>query len=271
MADDIWALVGRLIEDNARLKAHIARVEGAMNNMFRPGKVTDVDTKKQRARIEVANQDGKITKSAWIPYGQIAGDYKQHRPPTKGQQLMMMSPDGEFRQAMLMPLTWSDDIKSPSEKEDEHVSTYNDKYRLVEKADLRAFTLDKTKQVFTKDKITTSINGGNTPKDGNGSKADDGDGQNDQADAGSSIVQEEKKLVHKVDQTKVTHDDKSFTFEAAEKITLKVGASTIVIEAAKITATSSRIETDGKTYLGDPMATEHVMLESGPATKVWGL
>ena len=156
MAEDIFALIGRLIEDNARLKAHINRVEGSINNMFRPGKVTDVDTKKHRARIEVASRDGKITKSAWVPYGQIAGDYKQHRPPTKGQQMMMMSPDGEFRQAMLMPLTWSDDVQSPSEKEDEHVTTYG-KLKIVEKGDAYEISLDKASLKFSPGKITMAV------------------------------------------------------------------------------------------------------------------
>lgn len=156
MAEDIFTLIGRLIEDNARLKAHINRVEGAMNNMFRPGKVTDVDTKKQRARIEVASQDGKVTKSAWVPYGQIAGDYKQHRPPTKGQQMMMMAPDGEFRQAMLMPFTWSDDVKSPSEKDDEHVTTFG-KLKIVEKGDAYEIIVDKASLKIAPDKITATV------------------------------------------------------------------------------------------------------------------
>jgi phage baseplate assembly protein V len=213
-----------------------------------------------------------VTKSPWVPYGQIAGKYKQHRPPTVGQQLWMMSPDGEFRQAMVLPMTWSDDNKSPSEKGDEHVTTFGDKYRLREKEDLREFTLDKTKQVVTKDKITTSINGGNTPKEGNGAKADD-DQSNDQADAGSSIVQEEKKLTLKVGQTKVTHDDKSFTFEATEKITWKVGGVEIELTAAGYTLVGpvGVLAVGEMLYTGvagkDDKTGQGVMTEAGPALK----
>lgn len=110
----------------------IAEIERRMDNMIRPGPVTDVDTKKKRARIAIGMKDGDIVKSEWIPYGQLAGDYKSHRPPTVGQQMMMFAPNGEHRQALLMPDTWSDQNQSPSDKPDEHVTTYG-KLKVTEK------------------------------------------------------------------------------------------------------------------------------------------
>ena len=271
--------MGRLYEEQSRLVMRSADIERRLDNSVRHGKVTDVDTKKQRFRMEVAKQDGKPVKSPWMPYGQTAGDYKHHRPPTKGQQMTLFAPNGEMRQAIALPMTWSDKNKSPSEKEDEHVTTYGKKYRLKEKEDERSFTLDKAKQTFKDNKITLSINDGNTPGDENGAKADETQATDEQKGQGSSITQEQKKITHKTPGVTVTHDEKSYEVEADEEITLTantritlvVGGSNIVIEAGKITLTSERVETDGKTYLGDPKTTVKVMLESGPAEKVFGI
>jgi phage baseplate assembly protein V len=277
--DQIDKHFGRLYEEHSRIMMRAADIERRLDNSLRHGKVTDVDTKKQLFRMEVAQQDGQPVKSACIPYGQTAGDYKHHRPPTKGQQMSLFAPNGEIRQAVALPLTWSDDNKSPSDKPDEHVTTYGKKYRLKEKADERSFTLDKARQSFKDNTISSTINGGNTPGDDNGTKADDTPATDEQKASGSSIVQEEGKLTHKVKQTSQVMDENSITqsgqqtlnFVAQQSINLTVGGSTIVIEAGQITLTSAMIITDGLTLLGSPIAAVKVMLQSGPATKVQGI
>jgi phage baseplate assembly protein V len=270
--EDIYRHISELRQEVAQANMRSADAERRLDNMFRPGKVTDVDAKKQLYRQEIAEQDGKPVKSAWIPYGQVAGDYKSHSPPTVGQQMWTISPNGDARQAIGIPMTWSDEQKSPSDKPDEHVHTFGDKYRRREKKDLSEFTLDKTKQVFTTEIITTSINGGNTPKDGNGTKADDSS-ENDQADAGSSIIQEEKKLTHKIGQTKVTQDDKSFTFEAAEMITMKVGGVEFELtpQGYTLVGPTGVLAVGEMLYTGvagkDDKTGQRVMTEAGPALK----
>lgn len=266
---DIERILSELLDGQTELVMRVAEYERRMDNTLRHGKVTDVDPEKHLARIEIGERDGTVLKSAWLPYGQIAGDYKQHRPPTVGQQMTMFAPNGEIRQAVIMPFTWSDEQKAPSDKGDEHVTTYGDKYRQREKKDLREFTLDKVKQVISPEKITTSINGGNTPKDGNGAKADDGDGSNDQADAGSSIVQEEKKITHKIGSTSIVQDEKTVTIEAVEKILLKVGGSEIELTPALIAQIAEANVIAGPTFTGMTSKTDQdgprVMTQSGPA------
>lgn len=140
---DLRDILERMIEENARLLHRVAEVERRQDNQVRHGKVTDVDTKKQLARIEIGERDGKPVKSAWVPYAQVAGGYKAHTPPTKGQQLTLFAPNGEIRQAVLLPFTWSNDNPSPSEKDDEHVDTFGDKWKWTRKKDLFHVQLDK--------------------------------------------------------------------------------------------------------------------------------
>lgn len=152
MPDAIEVLLRAVTE----LQQRIGDIDRRMDSTMRHGKVTDVDTKKQLARIEIGENDGKPLKSAWIPYGQVAGAYKSHSPPSKGQQMTLLAPNGEVRQGILMPMTWSDDNKSPSDKEDEYVDTFG-KLKIVKKGDSYDLEVDGAKISMTKDKVTTSI------------------------------------------------------------------------------------------------------------------
>jgi phage baseplate assembly protein V len=148
-----------------RLISWRATLEDRMDKQVRHGKVTDVDTKKWLARIEVANKDGTSTKSDWVPYAQVAGpdgqgsgqgEYKFHNPPTVGQQMTLFSPNGDFRQAAILPFTWYDKAVSPSQKNDEHVITYG-KLKIEHKKDLLRSTVDTTIIEQKTDTITKTV------------------------------------------------------------------------------------------------------------------
>ncbi|TIL50367.1 MAG: hypothetical protein E5Y89_31620, partial [Mesorhizobium sp.] len=48
------------------------------------------------------------------PWGEIAGNEKSWRPPTQGQQMMLVAPHGDMRQAVALPMTYSDQNAAPS-------------------------------------------------------------------------------------------------------------------------------------------------------------
>ena len=150
-----------------KLIAWRAVLEDRMDKTVRHGKVTDVDTKKQLARIEIGNKDGVSLKSPWVPYAQVAGtdgqgagqgEYKFHNPPTVGQQMTLFSPNGEFRQATILPFTWHDKAVSPSQANDEHVITYG-KMKIEHKKDLLRSTVDQTIIEQKTDTTTLKVGG----------------------------------------------------------------------------------------------------------------
>lgn len=111
----------------ARMARRIAQLERRLENTVRHGVVREVDTERQRMRLAVGVDAGGAEQlSPWIPYGQHAGDYKHHAPPTEGMSFTMFAPGGDWRQAVAIPLTWSDANPSPSKKGDEHVETFGD-------------------------------------------------------------------------------------------------------------------------------------------------
>ncbi|RWX72588.1 phage baseplate assembly protein V [Mesorhizobium sp. M2A.F.Ca.ET.039.01.1.1] len=105
----------------AELAARVAELERRANNMMRHGTVAEVDPAKATVRLRIGGTDEKPFLSPPIPYGQIAGAMKVHTPPSVGQQMTLLSPTGDFRQAVAMPLTWSDQNASPSQAGDQHV------------------------------------------------------------------------------------------------------------------------------------------------------
>jgi phage baseplate assembly protein gpV len=108
----------------AEAHAEISRLRWAHDHSMLHGPVCDVDAKKQLCRMVVGeNEDGEEVKSPWIPYSQIAGTRKVHSVPSKGQQMTMLSPNGDYLQAVAVPFTWSNNNLSPSENEDEDVDT----------------------------------------------------------------------------------------------------------------------------------------------------
>jgi phage baseplate assembly protein V len=122
MARTVWdflhEVASEIADINGRLAAHEARSE----RMFRHGQVTDVDAKNQVYRQQIGVDDkGQPVKSPWVPYAQVAGNRKIHSPPSVGQQMTLISPDGDHEQGIGLPFTWSKDQASPSQDPDTDV------------------------------------------------------------------------------------------------------------------------------------------------------
>ena len=112
------------IRELVDLAARIAELERRVSGMMRHGTVEQVDPAKARVRLKFGEGDDGPFLSPWVPYAQVAGGLKIHTPPTKGQQFTMMSPGGDWRQAVAVPMTWSDQNPSPSTAGDENVLTF---------------------------------------------------------------------------------------------------------------------------------------------------
>ena len=101
-----------------------AEIERRFDGMVKQGTVAEVDPKAGTVRIRYGGTDDEPFLSPPVPYAQTAGALKVHAPPSKGQQMTVLSGSGDFRQGLAVPMTWSDSNKSPSEKGDENVLTF---------------------------------------------------------------------------------------------------------------------------------------------------
>ena len=103
---------------------YVMAMDGRMSRMLKVGTVEDVTPGEQKARIRMGGSDDEPFLGPSVPYSQAAVGLTVHTPVTKGQQMLMISPGGDFRQGGLIPLTFSDENKSPSAKGDENVVTF---------------------------------------------------------------------------------------------------------------------------------------------------
>ena len=124
MFDKLIDAVNELQESLVKAHADIAKLRAEGDRKLRVGKVTDVDTKKHLYRQEIGVDDeGNPVKSPWRPYSQEAGKRKRHSPPSVGQQMLLVSPGGDFSQGVGIPWGWSNDNPSPS-TDDDQVETF---------------------------------------------------------------------------------------------------------------------------------------------------
>lgn len=117
------ALLQSLIREVRALQGRLSDVEAAHNDlrdrharMLMPGTVGDVDAANGKYRHVVGvDENGGTVLGPWQPYSQHAGDLKLHTPPSKGQQMLFVSPNGDFEQGIGFPFGWSTANPSPSQ------------------------------------------------------------------------------------------------------------------------------------------------------------
>lgn len=141
------------------LAARIAELERRFSGVMRHGTVEEVDAGKQRVRLKFGKDvDGRPFLSPWVPYAQLAGALKVHAPPSRGQQFTALSPNGDWQQAVALPMTWSDQNKSPSSNGDENVLTYGNVKATI-KDDLTQFHVGSTEFEITSGRVLIKLGG----------------------------------------------------------------------------------------------------------------
>ncbi|WP_201415117.1 phage baseplate assembly protein V [Mesorhizobium sp. J8] len=96
------------------LQADIAALKRMVAGNLRFGTVKKVDHAAHRVQLLLSDANGREFLSPLRPWGEIAGNEKSWRPPTEGQQMMLVAPHGDMRQAVALPLTYSDQNAAPS-------------------------------------------------------------------------------------------------------------------------------------------------------------
>ena len=117
------------MRDLAEIVGRVAELERRVYGMMRHGTVAQVDAQKGLLRLDMglpSEGGGDKFLGPWVPYAQHAGALKAHVPPSVGQQFTLMAPGGDWRQAVAVPFTWSNDNPSPSTSQSENVLTFGD-------------------------------------------------------------------------------------------------------------------------------------------------
>lgn len=96
------------------LYGRIAEIERRNRNRKRTGKITALDLSKGLARVEFQNEAGKPYIGPWMPWKEVAaGGIKSHIPPTVGEQVDVVSENGDMTDGIIDMSTPSNDNPRP--------------------------------------------------------------------------------------------------------------------------------------------------------------
>lgn len=103
------------LEDQiAWIVRQIGEMQRRDRNRKRTGRVTEVDLDKGLARVEFRKEDGEPYLSPWLPWKEIAaGGIKSHIPPTVGEQVDVVSENGDLTDAQIDMSTPSNENERP--------------------------------------------------------------------------------------------------------------------------------------------------------------
>lgn len=110
----------------AEVLARLSELERRVNGSARHGVVHEVDPAAGTVRLKLAEGPDGPFLSPPIPYAQTMGALKAHIPPSVGQNMSLIAPGGDWRQAVAIGLSQSDANQSPSGAGDQHVVTFGD-------------------------------------------------------------------------------------------------------------------------------------------------
>lgn len=80
----------------------IAELERRNRNRKRSGVIKEIDLEKGRARVELSKQKGMPFLTDWLPWKEIAaGGIKTHIPPTVGEEVDVLSENGDLTDAII--------------------------------------------------------------------------------------------------------------------------------------------------------------------------
>ena len=105
-------------------------------NLIRLGTIAEVDCAAQRVRVTVGNN-----LTDWRPWVTArAGMTRTWCPPTVGEQVILLSPEGDFMQSVVLPAVYSAPFPAPTTHPAHHATHYPDGAMIHYDSDAHALT-----------------------------------------------------------------------------------------------------------------------------------
>ena len=110
----------------------VAELARRLANVVRAGTVAEVDPGGVRARVRyAADPAGSPVLSGWLRWiGHAAGADRGWRPPSVGEQVLLLAPYGELSAGWILPGAYSDAFPAPDASGAKHVLAYRDGARI---------------------------------------------------------------------------------------------------------------------------------------------
>jgi hypothetical protein len=129
-----------MADDFQLMQQEITDLKRRMGNLLKIGTVTDVQAKDGERKVRIAidkDDEGKPIPGPWQPTSNGRSEAREETRYTKGQNVMMICPNGEFTQAHVMPAAENNRHGRPDHADDKGESeTYQyDQLRMTKQKD----------------------------------------------------------------------------------------------------------------------------------------
>ncbi|WP_323507242.1 MULTISPECIES: phage baseplate assembly protein V [unclassified Glaciimonas] len=105
-----------------RMTADLSEILRLLLNLIRLGTIAEIDHDAHHVRVQVGNN---LTN--WRPWTTTrAGDAQTWWPPSLGEQVILLSPEGNFDHGVILPAVYSDQFVPPSTDPAHHTTRYRD-------------------------------------------------------------------------------------------------------------------------------------------------
>ena len=110
----------------------LGEVDRRLANVVRPGTVAEVDLAQARARVQYAtDKAGLPVLTGWLPWiAAAAGEDRAWRPPSAGEQVLLLSPYGELSAGWILAGAYLAGFPAPDASASKHVTLYRDGARI---------------------------------------------------------------------------------------------------------------------------------------------
>ena len=111
---------------------HLVEALRRLVNVVRPGTVAEVDLETARVRVRYAGAGDDSVLTGWLPWVVArAGADAEWWPPSVGEQVVLLAPNGELAQAFALPAAYSNAHPAPSAERGRRVTRYADGAEIV--------------------------------------------------------------------------------------------------------------------------------------------
>ena len=107
---------------------HLTELARRLENLVRIGTVRSVDLDAPSCRVQYATDDqGRPVLTGWLPWtAPRAGDDRDWRPPSIGEQVLMLSPSGELANGVVLQALYQTAHPAPSADAGKRATLYRD-------------------------------------------------------------------------------------------------------------------------------------------------
>jgi len=127
---------------NADVERRLSELERKLANVVREGAIVELDTDNAKVRVQSGTEDEYLT-TDWLPWVTTRGNQDSNWwCPEVKEQVVILSPDGDLSQGIVLPALYQDEFSAPSNDENISGNYYKDGASITYNRETHAYSVN---------------------------------------------------------------------------------------------------------------------------------